>query len=248
MHTLRFMHAHALRSIRCALAVLLVSLAAHPSHAQNGGSIFVTPYPGSPFTATVRVVRTDLVANGTTRVLWSQRQIARDSTSRIYNEFRPFVPETNDQVPPIGSIHLYDPQNRMSEMLYPQRKTYQMSILLRPPSTDVPDDYASTTALSAQPSQYTRQEDLGDHEINGLQAHGVRITQTLPAAMSGTGKEATVVNEYWYAAALRLNLLVKHSDSRSGSLTTTVTGINRTEPSADLFGVPADYLFVGQAR
>jgi hypothetical protein len=81
-----------------------------------------------------------------------------------------------------------------------------------------------------------------------LQVHGVRVTQTLTAAESGTGREVTVTNEYWYSEALRLNLATKHNDPRSGSVTTTVTQIDRGEPSAALFGVPSDYTMAGPAK
>ena len=73
----------------------------------------------------------------------------------------------------------------------------------------------------------------------------MRITQTLPAAESGTGREVTVTNEYWYSEALRLNLATKHNDPRSGIVTMTVTNIDRGEPSPALFGVPADYTMAG---
>ena len=151
-------------------------------------------------------------------------------------------------VPPATSIHLYDPQSRMSEYLYPLRKTYQMTILTRPPSTDTPDNFASPTSRSAQPSDFTHQEDLGTRTLVGLQTHGARVTQVLPAAVNGTGQDVVVTNEYWYCEALRLNLLTKHNDSRTGSVTMTVTQIDRAEPNPVLFGVPADYTMGNASR
>jgi hypothetical protein len=231
-----------------AVLALAVGLAVPAAGAQTRGGIYVTPIPGAQFSGIVRVDRVDVQPNGNTLSLWSERQIARDATGRIYNEYRPFAPATVNKVPPVVSIHLYDPQSRMSEYLYPQRKTYQMMILNRPPATDTLDDFASSTAGSAQPSEFTRQEDLGYRTIAGLQAHGVRITQSLPAEQSGTGQEVKLTNEYWYSEVLRLNLMTKHNDPRTGSVTMTVTQIDRAAPSAALFGVPADYQMDGAAR
>ena len=232
----------------CCGVVAILAVCPRAVDAQAGGSIFVTPIPHAPFSGTVRVERTDIQPNGTSLALWSEREIARDNDGRIYNEFRPFVPAAAKNVPDATVIHLYDPQNRMTEYLYPERKTYRMSILNRPPSTDTPDDFASPTSASAPPNAFARKEDLGYRKIAGLDAHGVRMTQTLPAEESGTGREVMVTNEYWYSEALRLNLATKHNDPRTGSVTTTVIRVDRSEPSPELFSVPADYTMAGLGK
>lgn len=210
--------------------------------------IFVTPIPRAQFSGIVRVERTEIRPNGTTVQLWSQRLIARDSTGRIYNEFRPFMPIAVSTVPQPTSIHLYDPQNRMSEYLYPLRKTYQAMVLNRPPSTDTLDNSASPTSASEQLSDFTHKEDLGNRTMLGLSTHGVRVTQTLPAAQSGTGRDVVVTNEYWYSETLRINLLTKHDDPRMGTVAMTVTQIDQAEPDAALFGVPSNYTLVVPVR
>jgi hypothetical protein len=229
----------------CSAMVAVVAVAGPVANAQAGNTIFVTPIPNAPFSGAVRVERTIIEPNGASQELWSVREIARDSAGRIHNEFRPFAPAASTAVPPVVVIHLYDPQSRMTEYLYPAQKTYRMMMLSRPPSTDTVDDFASPEAAAAPPSEFTRQQDLGYRTIAGLQAHGVRIVQTLSPEESGTGQEVTVTNEYWYCEALRLNLVTKHNDPRTGTVTTTVTQISRAEPSADLFGVPADYTMAG---
>ena len=229
----------------CSGAVAMLVAGGAAIHAQAGGGIFVTPIPNAPFSGTVRVERTVIRPNGDRLQLWSLREIARDNEGRIYNEFRPLVPASTRSVPAPMVIHLYDPQNRMTEYLYPAQKAYRMMMLGRPPETDTPDDFASPTAASAPASEFTHQEDLGYKTVAGLQVHGVRVTQTLPAAESGTGQEVTVTNEYWYSEALRLNLATMHNDPRTGSVTMTVTQMNRGEPKEALFGVPANYTMVG---
>jgi hypothetical protein len=232
----------------CSVVAAIAAAGGLAVHAQSGGSIFVTPIPNAPFSGTVRVQRTIIEPDGSSLEVWSMREIARDNQGRIYNEFRPFVPIGSTTVPPVAVIHLYDPQNRMTEYLYPAQKTYRMTILSRPPATDTRDDFASPTATAAPSSEFTRQEDLGYKTIAGLQVHGVRIVQTMTAEESGTGQELTVTNEYWYSDALRLNLATTHNDPRTGSVTMTVTQIDRSEPNPALFSVPADYTMAGLAQ
>ena len=232
----------------CCPMVAILAAGAPACRAQGDGDTYVTPIPNAPFSGTVRVERTQIQQNGNTVQLWSEREIARDNEGRIYNEFRPFVPTTIKTVPNPIVIHLYDPQNRMTEYLYPGQKVYRMMILNRPPRTDTLDDFASPTGAAAPASDFARREDLGYRTITGLPVHGVRETQTLTAAESGTGHEVTVTNEYWYSEALRLNLATRHDDPRSGTVTTTMTGIVRAEPSGALFGVPADYTMAGAAK
>jgi len=203
--------------------------------------IFVTPIPNAPFSGTISVERTALQADGGVAQFWSVRRIARDSQGRIYNEFRPLVPSSDTAIPPITMIHLYDPQNRETEYLYPQQRVYRATILNRPPRSDTTQGFASPSAQGAPPSEFTQREDLGYKTLAGVEVHGVRVTQTVPAEESGTGKEVVVTDEYWYAASLRLNLEIVHSDPRSGSVTLTVTDLDQNEPDPGLFAVPADY-------
>ena len=78
--------------------------------------------------------------------------------------------------------------------------------------------------------------------MQGVSAHGLRHTQTIPAASGGAGKDIVVTDEYWYSEDLRINVLLKHDDSRTGSVILTVTQIARTEPNASLFQIPDGYV------
>lgn len=89
-----------------------------------------------------------------------------------------------------------------------------------------------------------RLEDLGSAALDGIEVHGYRRTSTLGADSTGTGKPVVVVDEYWYSEELRINLLSKHSDPRTGNLAITVTNLNRTEPDPNLFEIPQGYKVV----
>jgi hypothetical protein len=131
-------------------------------------------------------------------------------------------------------------------MLNPQERTFWTQTVNRPPAT-VPPAFldASPTGDSLPQNEFTKKEDLGIRDIEGLPAHGVRETQTIPAESSGRDKEIFITDEYWYSDDLRINLMIKHSDPRTGTVTLTVGQITRTEPDAALFEIPYGYRRVG---
>jgi hypothetical protein len=226
----------------------LVFLSAVPGAlAQSPRGIFVTPIANAPFMAVVDVQRTRIQPDGTALNLKTVRAIARNSQGQIYNETRPLVPATYAGTPPITIIHLYDPQTRTNSFLYPQQMTAWQGAMDRPPATVPPDLYAAPTGNSLPVSQFAKEEELGTRTMEGVPVHGVRETQTVPASQGIGGKEITVTDEYWYSDDLRLNLVVKHNDPRTGSVTMTVTQITRTEPDSAIFEVPAGYKRIGPA-
>jgi hypothetical protein len=172
--------------------------------------------------------------------------IARDELGRIYNEGRLLVPANSSAIPPIQLVHLYDPQTRVSTTLDPQKRIFWTMTVNRPPATQPPALlYASPAGNNLPPSQYTKEEDLGTHEADGLAVHGVRETQTIPADASGTGKAVMITDEYWYSDDLRINTVIKHDDPRTGSVTMTVTQISQEEPDPMLFQVPQGFKQAG---
>jgi len=84
-------------------------------------------------------------------------------------------------------------------------------------------------------------ESLGTQTIEGLQAQGTRTTFTIAANAMGNEAPIQIVSERWYSADLQMVVLSKRSDPRTGETVTRLTNINRSEPSAALFQIPADY-------
>ena len=112
----------------------------------------------------------------------------------------------------------------------------------RPPETTPPALlYASPTGTNLPTNPYLKEEDLGVHEIDGVSAHGVRETQIIPANTSGAGREFQVTDEFWYSQDLRINLIIRHNDPRTGSVAMTVTHITRTDPDPSRFQIPEGY-------
>jgi hypothetical protein len=202
--------------------------------------VFVTPIANAPFMAVVTEQRTSPQPGGTWIQLKSIHAIARNSAGVIYNESRPLVAASVSGDPPVVTSHVYDPQTRMNTFIYPQQKVYTQRRLARPPRTDPPDLYATPEASTLPESQFTQEKDLGTKTMEGLSVHGMLVTQNLPSPDQG-GQDITVTDEYWYSADLRLNMLVKHDDPRSGSETITVTQVSRIAPDEGIFQIPSGY-------
>jgi hypothetical protein len=145
-------------------------------------------------------------------------------------------------------VHLYDPQTRTSTYLDPQKKTFWTEMTNHPPSTEPPTLRFASPPGGGPQNEFAKEEDLGIREMEGVSAHGVRQTQTIPAESSGTGADIVITDEYWYSADLRINLMIKHSDPRTGSVTMTVTQIARTEPDPAMFEIPEGYKLPGARR
>jgi hypothetical protein len=221
------------------LVLLAVAIATPASAAQD---IFVTPIPNVPFSGVVNVERSYVQPDGSTVNFKTIREIGRDSRGRIHNESRVFVPVSDTSTPRVVRVHLYDPQTRISTMLNPQERTFWTGTVNNPPSTVPPAPrYGSAIEQGLPQNDFTREEDLGVREIEGLLAHGFRETQTVPAVNGGTDKETIITDEYWYSADLRINLMIKHSDPRTGTVTLTVAQVARTEPDPSLFEIPDGY-------
>jgi len=224
-----------LTSVCCAF-LLAVAILSPRASAQ---SFFMTPVPNAPFTAVVTTERTIVHKDGSVTQLKSTREVARDTRGRIHNELRALVPVSSGDAPELLNVHLYDPQTRISTEINVRTKTFWTRTMNHPPSTEPPSIRFAAPDGNAPPSEFTKQEDLGTREIEGVQARGMRQTQTVTD--ENDGKEVVITDEYWYSQDLRVNLMMKHSDPRHGTTTMTIAQVNRTEPDPAFFEVPEGY-------
>jgi len=105
------------------------------------------------------------------------------------------------------------------------------------PRTGSSDNVAETAGKRAN----NILEDLGQKNINGITAHGTRITTVVPVGAIGNDREFRSTTERWFSDDL--NLLVKSvsSDPRFGTTTYELTNISRLPPDPSLFRPPPDY-------
>ena len=100
-------------------------------------------------------------------------------------------------------------------------------------TTTVPNDQRPRPEIS--------HESLGPQIIEGVSAEGSRTTMVYPVNFFGNDRPITTVSETWTAPDLKLTVLSKTSDPRSGERSTRLTNISRAEPDPALFEVPSDY-------
>jgi hypothetical protein len=84
-------------------------------------------------------------------------------------------------------------------------------------------------------------ESLGTKTIEGIQVTGTRTTKTIPAGAIGNDKNLVITRETWYSPDLKLVIQSTQNDPRFGQTTYSLTNVQRAEPDATLFQIPAGY-------
>jgi hypothetical protein len=91
------------------------------------------------------------------------------------------------------------------------------------------------SVFDAEPTK----EDLGQQIVEGVPAKGTRTTSVIAAGKIGNELPISVVSEEWTSVDLKVLVMTKHVDPRSGETTYRLTGITRGEPNPSLFDPPA---------
>jgi hypothetical protein len=90
----------------------------------------------------------------------------------------------------------------------------------------------------------TTSENLGAQTIDGVPVEGRKITTTYPAGSQGNDRPIVVTSETWNSPELRLMILSKTVDPRSGENIMRMDNLSRSEPDPGLFQVPPGYQIV----
>lgn len=100
------------------------------------------------------------------------------------------------------------------------------------------------------PPNFRRQqvatEKLPPQVIEGVMAEGTRNTITIPEGAQGNDRPISVVTETWMSPELKMVVLTKTTDPRSGETIMRLTNISRVEPDPTLFLPPVDYTVVDE--
>jgi len=204
--------------------------------------VWVTPVPNAPFSANVEILSHNQLPDGTDHIVRTENTIARASSGRIRNERRALVPAEFKGVPRLISAHIYDPNTGVNVFTDTATHLARQTVLPTPMRTPV---------SQLPPGQQRKdprvvEEPLGDQTFDGVTLTGTRKTHVIPAALSGTGKDVTITDDYWFSTELSLYLIIRHNDPRTGEQLVAVTHIQRGEPPADLLQVPTDYKVVDE--
>lgn len=201
--------------------------------------VFVTPVPGAPFSGTVEILSKQSMPDGSVYTRRTLNHIARNSLGVIYNERRKLEPPGYPGEPRILSSHIYDPQTRLSTFLVPETYIARQMVLSAPPQA--PANSTPATARAPANAQNLRTRDLGTETVAGLILHGTRKLRTVPASLSGTGHEVTITDDYWYSDDLKVYLVLKHNDPRTGEQIVGIVKVDRREPDPSTFDIPPAY-------
>jgi hypothetical protein len=200
---------------------------------------------GAPFSAVSVSESTQTLADGNHITRKTQTNLYRDSQGRFRKEVAlPAIGPLAASGQPHSLVIISDPVAGTEYVLEADEKVARkMPSFARMeggpkggPNGDVV--YREFKRASETP---VKKESLGTQAINGLSAEGMRYTRTIAAGEIGNEKAITVVSERWYSTDLQMEVKSTHSDPRFGETTYTLTNVQRQEPAAALFTVPADY-------
>jgi len=210
-----------------------------------GAGEFMRPVTGAPYSATEVSSSQQVLANGNVIQRQSQTNLFRDGQGRTRSEMsmkhQDGTTTTHVMIhdPVAGVMHDLDPVNKVSRDLnfhVPQAGANQQG---GPRGGGRGANRAMVQGRTSDPNVVT--ENLGTQTINGVSATGTRMTRTIPAGAEGNSLPIQIVHETWTSDDLKVPVMVKHSDPRSGTSTTQLTNIVRGEPDATLFTVPSGY-------
>ncbi|MGA7922319.1 MAG: hypothetical protein WCA38_21865 [Candidatus Acidiferrales bacterium] len=205
---------------------------------------------GAPFRATFSTQSSQTLADGNQIQHNSTGSIARDSQGRTRRDLTlpaigAFVVVSGQSLSHVTFIN--DPVAGTRYLLEEDRKIARQM-------PEPPDKIALATrsGTAVEPGAERNPEaqkeivttSLGTQTIGGISAEGTRYTRTIPAGEIGNAKPIVIVTERWYSSDLQMVVMTKRSDPRSGETTFQMTNIQRQEPAATLFQVPADYAVV----
>jgi hypothetical protein len=114
-------------------------------------------------------------------------------------------------------------------------------------TSSVPD---SAAKYHAQNQGYqTVTEDLGTTIIQGVEAHGIRTTMTIPVGAAGNDQPLVSTQENWISTGDNpKSLLMRHAnnDPQFGKSTLELVNLNLDEPDSSVFQPPEGYEIVTQ--
>ncbi|HTB95122.1 MAG TPA: hypothetical protein VK728_19975 [Candidatus Sulfotelmatobacter sp.] len=199
---------------------------------------------GAPYSAVGVTETTQTLADGTTIDRKIQANIFRDGQGRVRREttlpaIGPLVASGKSN----SFVMIHDPVAGTAYILHPDTKIADQ---LPAPHAHKQGNGGLQDRFEAHIQQEIangtlKKEDLGTQTINGVSAQGTRYTRTIPAGQIGNSKLITTVTERWYSPDLQVVVKSTRTDPRFGSTTYTLSSIQRQEPAATLFAVPADY-------
>jgi hypothetical protein len=203
------------------------------------------PVTNAPVTCQVVYEHTQKLQDGTAIDNKTAGTFARDSYGRTNRQITmgaigPF--SSSGKAPNLAFVS--DPVGKTNYVLDNDRKTFDKLPMMRGRG----GNFAGGSGTPPSPPQggganrpRPNEETLASKSIEGLLVQGTRITHTIPAGKLGNAAAIVSTVERWYSPDLHMVISETTTDPRFGTTTMNIININRAEPDASLFTVPADY-------
>lgn len=189
---------------------------------------------GAPYSAVEVRTAQQTLATGGVILRTEQTNVYRDSLGRVRRETTRTAPDGQAQT----RVTISDPVAGVVQELDAKTKTAFTRTARFPSQAQSTGTPRRTTG---QTEANVKRETLAAQTMNGTIASGTRLTRTIPAGTIGNSQAIETVRETWMADDLKVPLMTKVSDPRTGTSTTELTNINRSQPDPSLFQIPADY-------
>jgi hypothetical protein len=196
----------------------------------------------TPYTAEFKVSSERTLTNGST-ITHEQTEVqAVDSQGRRMTAFTTVTPEgvertTTSVTDPVAGTHTnWDTLRHEATVmsLHPQAQASCASSVASSPATPPTPPAQHRTSTT---------EDLGVETIDGVEAHGRRITTTTPAGMVGNSEPLVSTREFWQTTSIRPALVVRETsdDPERGKSSRELTNLSLSEPDPSVFQPPQGY-------
>jgi hypothetical protein len=214
-----------------------------------------TPIAGAPYSGEIVTETVQTLADGThIRNTRTYTKVYRDSFGRTRQESFPFQGSTDrarNAAERPTFIDITDPVDLVKYTLDVVRKVAHRQMLLAPVAGSAVASRSSAPMSVAAPATDLKtaqrvDEKLENQIIEGVLAKGTRTTATWPEGSFGNDRPIVVVSEDWWSMELKVPVLNKSTDPRSGEYTQKLTNISRSEPDQSLFQPPSDYTIVDE--
>lgn len=188
---------------------------------------------GQPFSAEIVIEDTRRLFDGSTVTKQVRGATYRDGDGRTRRE---------QPLEMVGGISIVGTDNKPQMMVFINDFVSSTQIFL-----DVNNKIARKSGLISgappEPGQpdNAKVEALGTKTIEGVSVEGTRVSFDIPVGQIGNDKPISVVSERWFSPELQLLVMSKHLDPIAGEHVFKLVNIKRSEPSGDLFGVPAGF-------
>jgi hypothetical protein len=199
---------------------------------------------GAPFSATTSSTTSQTLPDGNAINRTAQGLIYRDSEGRVHREVT-FTGVASLEAS--GGTHkmvvIFDPVAGVHYMLKPDKKiAYKMTL----PANGADKAQAFEQKMQARQQQEEasgalKVESLPAQVVNGVNTEVTRTTHTIAAGEIGNSAAIQIVSIRWYSADLQTVVQSTRTDPRFGTTTFSLSNIQKAEPAATLFAVPADY-------